>query len=91
MDEHEVFEGPEPGTLAANSGHVAMGSNQGKCAFGALEESYRNDNAFNGFRIKLANFLSDALPAYGIPLPDGKRIKLTTEECVSHPIACCAV
>ncbi|KAG1808410.1 uncharacterized protein BJ212DRAFT_1303023 [Suillus subaureus] len=52
--------------------HIKLGAAQKEQTFATLEQLHANDNAFNRFRIKLANFLSDSLPAHGIPLPGGK-------------------
>ncbi|KAG2155790.1 uncharacterized protein EDB93DRAFT_1262085 [Suillus bovinus] len=57
---------------------------QNEQTFAALEQEHASDNAFNRFRIKLANFLSDSLPAHGIPLPGGKRIKFMPDETVTE-------
>lgn len=64
--------------------HVKLGAAQNEQTFAALEQEHASDNAFNRFRIKLANFLSDSLPAHGIPLPGGKRIKFMPDETVCH-------
>jgi hypothetical protein len=71
------------GTLTANSGHVTLGSRQPAHSFQEVEEAHNDDAAFKDFRIKLGNFLSDSLPAYGIPLPEGKRIKFRADDSVS--------
>ncbi|KAG1731406.1 hypothetical protein EDB19DRAFT_2008263 [Suillus lakei] len=63
--------------------HVKLGAAQNEQTFAALEQEHANDNAFNRFRIKLADFLSDSLPAHGIPLPGGKRIKFMPDETVT--------
>ncbi|KAG2134977.1 hypothetical protein BD769DRAFT_1664923 [Suillus cothurnatus] len=52
--------------------HVKSGAVQNEQTFVALEQEHANNNAFNRFCIKLANFLSDSLPAHKIPLPGGK-------------------
>ncbi|KAG1891823.1 uncharacterized protein F5891DRAFT_986524 [Suillus fuscotomentosus] len=49
-----------------------LGVAQKEQTFVALEQLHTNDNVFNWFCIKLANFLSDSLPAHGIPLSGGK-------------------
>ncbi|KAG2158730.1 uncharacterized protein EDB93DRAFT_1290809 [Suillus bovinus] len=64
--------------------HVKLGAAQNEQTFAALEQEHASDNAFNRFRIKLANFLSDSLPAHGIPLPGGKRIKFMPDETVTE-------
>ncbi|KAG2028896.1 hypothetical protein BDR03DRAFT_1057700 [Suillus americanus] len=60
--------------------HIKLGATQKHQTFATLEQLHANDNAFNRFRIKLADFLSDSFPAHGIPLPDGKRIKFMPDK-----------
>ncbi|KAG2160202.1 uncharacterized protein EDB93DRAFT_1261699 [Suillus bovinus] len=64
--------------------HVKLGAEQNEQTFAALEQEHASNNAFNRFRIKLANFLSDSLPAHGILLPGGKRIKFMPDETVTE-------
>ncbi|KAG1842161.1 hypothetical protein DFJ58DRAFT_844771 [Suillus subalutaceus] len=52
--------------------HIKLGAAQKEQTFATLEQLHANDNAFNRFHIKLANFLSDSLLAHRIPLPGGK-------------------
>jgi hypothetical protein len=66
--------------------HVKLGAAQNEQTFEDLEQLHANDNAFKRFRIKLADFLSDSLPAHGIPLPNAKRIKFTPNETVCRSI-----
>jgi hypothetical protein len=66
--------------------HVKLGAAQKEQTFITLEQLHMNDNAFNQFHIKLANFLSDSLPAHGIPLPGGKQLKFMPNETI-----CCSV
>ncbi|KAG2029175.1 hypothetical protein BDR03DRAFT_881605, partial [Suillus americanus] len=66
--------------------HIKLGAAQKDQTFATLEQLHANDNAFNRFRIKLANFLSDSLPAHGIPLPGGKRIKPMPDKTVCHSV-----
>ncbi|KAG2355123.1 hypothetical protein BDR07DRAFT_1453876 [Suillus spraguei] len=62
--------------------HIKLGATQKEQIFATLEQLHANNNAFNWFRIKLANSLSDSLPAHRIPLPGGKRIKFMPDETV---------
>jgi hypothetical protein len=62
--------------------HVKLGAAQTVQTFETLERLQANDDAFKRFRIKLAGFLSDFLPAHGIPLPGGQRIKFTPDDTV---------
>ncbi|KAG1860331.1 hypothetical protein DFJ58DRAFT_715642 [Suillus subalutaceus] len=56
-------------------------------SFGGWRSSLENDNvsnrAFGQFRKKLSTFLNHALPAYNIPLPDGKTwLTLSAQDTV---------
>ncbi|KAG6377902.1 hypothetical protein JVT61DRAFT_14691 [Boletus reticuloceps] len=63
--------------------NIQLGSIQHAQSFHSLEESHKEDSAFQGFRIKLNNFLNIFLPAFNIPLPGGKRIHLkSTDEII---------
>ncbi|KAG2103174.1 hypothetical protein BD769DRAFT_1630901 [Suillus cothurnatus] len=64
--------------------HVKLGAAQNEQTFEDLEQLHANDNAFKRFHIKLADFLSDSLPAHGIPLPNAKRIKFMPNETVTE-------
>lgn len=43
---------------------------------------YKDDEAFDRFRIKLGKFMTRFLPVYGIPLPDGKAVSFKDESKV---------
>ncbi|KAJ6468344.1 hypothetical protein C8R45DRAFT_1055287 [Mycena sanguinolenta] len=49
-------------------------------SFMTLEAAKANDAAFTRFRIHFADFLNVFLPAYGHPLPRGKRVAFTAEQ-----------
>ncbi|KAG1888071.1 hypothetical protein F4604DRAFT_1877317 [Suillus subluteus] len=69
-----------PNNDSDNTFHVKLGAVQKEQTFAAVEQLHANDSAFNRFRIKLANFLSNSLPVHGIPLPGGKRLKFMPDE-----------
>jgi hypothetical protein len=69
-------------SLAANSGHVELGSKQSLWSFEALEQSHSSDGAFKDFRKKLSAFLNVHLPAYKIPLPNGKPVKFQAGDSI---------
>ncbi|KAG0703025.1 hypothetical protein DFH29DRAFT_982086 [Suillus ampliporus] len=73
-----------PGNDSDDAFHVKLGAPQKEQTFAALAQLHADDNAFNRFRIKLTDFLSDSLPAHGIPLPGGKRIKFMPDETVTE-------
>ncbi|KAG2058240.1 hypothetical protein BDR06DRAFT_980503 [Suillus hirtellus] len=64
--------------------HVKLGAAQNEQTFEDLEQLHADDNAFKWFCIKLADFLSDSLPAHGIPLSNMKRIKFTPNVTVAE-------
>lgn len=55
-------------------GNVIVGAKRKPTSFLALEASMKNDAAFTRFRIRFAEFLNVFLPAFGHPLPGGKRV-----------------
>jgi hypothetical protein len=65
---------------------VTISSKQPDTTFEDLEQSRQADFAFTRFRIRLAEFFSNFLPAHDIPLPDGKRIKFTKTDKVNNII-----
>ncbi|KAJ7860668.1 hypothetical protein B0H14DRAFT_2576448 [Mycena olivaceomarginata] len=61
-------------------GNVVVGSKLPATSFLALETEMKTDTAFTKFRIRFAEFLNVFLPAYGYPLPHGKRVTLVAGE-----------
>ncbi|KAK6984385.1 hypothetical protein R3P38DRAFT_3231865 [Favolaschia claudopus] len=55
--------------------NVDVGSKLKQLSFSALEQQMTEDDAFQRFRIKFGDFISTFLPAFGYPLPGGKRLK----------------
>jgi hypothetical protein len=53
-------------------GHIHLGALQHSLTLSQLEEENASKPAFVQFRKKLSLFLNNFLPAYNIPLPDGK-------------------
>ncbi|KAG2063962.1 hypothetical protein BDR04DRAFT_1122895 [Suillus decipiens] len=78
-DDEEHYDNDSDATV-----HIKLGAAQTEQTFAALEQLHANDNAFNQFCIKLANFLSDSLPAHRMPLLDGKQIKFMPDETVTE-------
>ncbi|KDQ51821.1 hypothetical protein JAAARDRAFT_62330 [Jaapia argillacea MUCL 33604] len=64
----------EIGSDPAFDGHVMLGAKQKTWTFEALGDAQQQDTMFIRFRQRLADFLSDFLPANQTPLPDGKCI-----------------
>lgn len=64
------------------SQHVRMGSRQAVQTFCSIENAHKTEVEFNNFRIKLNAFLNIFLPACNIPLPNGRRIHLQSDDTV---------
>lgn len=54
--------------------------------FSEIEEDHKNNPAFHGFRIALGKFMTRFLPAYGIPLPQGKAVSFHESDKVLFKI-----
>ncbi|KAJ6510938.1 hypothetical protein C8R45DRAFT_1050416 [Mycena sanguinolenta] len=61
-------------------GNTIIGAKQKPISFVALEAAKTNDTAFTRFQIRFADFLNMFLPAYGHPLPRGKRVAFVAEQ-----------
>jgi hypothetical protein len=85
LDQFLDEEDPEnlPPTDLEAVGNVVVGSKLPATSFLALEAEMKTDTAFTKFRIRFAEFLNVFLPAYGYPLPRGKRVALVAGEEVS--------
>ncbi|KAJ7360797.1 hypothetical protein DFH08DRAFT_921182 [Mycena albidolilacea] len=79
LDDDELPENLPPADLEV-VGNVVVGSKLPAISFSALEAEMKNDAAFTKFRIRFAEFLNVFLPAYGYPLPHGKRVVLVAGE-----------
>ncbi|KAJ7126505.1 hypothetical protein C8R43DRAFT_1028329 [Mycena crocata] len=71
-DDANFTEDPEDILVLSN---VDIGSKLKPVRFLTVEQDKVSDPAFERFRIKFGDFLSDFLPAHGYNLPDGKRIR----------------
>ncbi|KAG1738198.1 hypothetical protein EDB19DRAFT_1983664 [Suillus lakei] len=66
-------------------GHIHLGTPQSAITFAQLENDNVSNRAFGQFRKKLSTFLNHALPAYNIPLPDGKTwLTLSAQDTVQE-------
>jgi hypothetical protein len=85
LDQFLDEEDPEnlPPTDLEAVGNVVVGSKLPATSFLVLEAEMKTDTAFTKFRIRFAEFLNVFLPAYGYPLPRGKRVALVAGEEVS--------
>ncbi|KAG1836159.1 hypothetical protein F4604DRAFT_2008209 [Suillus subluteus] len=66
------------------SQHVRMGSRQAVQTFCSIENAQKTCVEFTNFRIKLNAFLNIFLPACNIPLPNGRRIHLQSDDTVTE-------
>ncbi|KAG1773661.1 hypothetical protein EV702DRAFT_1181089 [Suillus placidus] len=71
------------GTLDPSQ-HVRMGSRQTVQTFCSIENAHKTEVEFTNFRIKLNAFLNVFLPACNIPLPNGRRIHLQSDDTVTE-------
>jgi hypothetical protein len=68
-------------------GHIHLGTPQSTINFAQLENNNVSNHAFGQFRKKLSTFLNHTLPAYNIPLPNGKTwLMLAAQDTVSSSI-----
>ncbi|KAG1897469.1 uncharacterized protein F5891DRAFT_1191930 [Suillus fuscotomentosus] len=66
-------------------GHIHLGAPQRSMTLVQLENNNVSNRAFGQFRKKLSTFLNHALPAYNIPLPDGKTwLTLSAQDTVQE-------
>ncbi|KAJ7078038.1 hypothetical protein B0H15DRAFT_789221 [Mycena belliarum] len=75
-DADEGSEDLEPTVLS----NIEVGSKLASLSFEAIEQAMDLDPAFQRFRIRFGDFVSDFLPAYGYSLPNGKRIRFDSQE-----------
>ncbi|KAJ7263191.1 hypothetical protein B0H12DRAFT_1209494 [Mycena haematopus] len=78
-DESSDTKTKEPADLE-ELGNVMIGAKQKSISFLELENTMKMDLAFQNFRIRFANFLSEFLPTYGHALPRGKRVKFNAQD-----------
>ncbi|KAJ6611518.1 hypothetical protein B0H10DRAFT_2165819 [Mycena sp. CBHHK59/15] len=71
---------PELETMV--SSNIDIGAKLKPVAFSAIEEMMSQDLAFERFRVRFGDFLSNFLPAYGHRLPNGKRIRFDGTEMI---------
>jgi hypothetical protein len=73
-------------------GHVMLGSWCKPQSFAMIEGIHQSDIAFHWFRLNLADFLSDFLPAQNILLPHNQQVTFTPTDLVSlhlnHIVLC---
>ncbi|KAJ7176117.1 hypothetical protein C8R43DRAFT_1084647 [Mycena crocata] len=78
-DVEETYVEDTPGDLH-QLGNISVGAKQPEISFQQLEAT---GNVFHRFRLNLTDFLNQFLVNYGHPLPDGKRVKLLTENKIT--------
>ncbi|KAJ7788226.1 hypothetical protein B0H14DRAFT_2628482 [Mycena olivaceomarginata] len=79
LDDDENPENLPPADLEV-VGNIIVGSKLPATSFLALEAEMKKDATFTKFRIRFVEFLNMFLPAYGYPLPHGKRVALVAGE-----------
>ncbi|KAF8207444.1 hypothetical protein K438DRAFT_1904651 [Mycena galopus ATCC 62051] len=81
MDDDDLEHSP-PADLEV-LGNVVVGAKRPFISFLDLEAAMKNDAAFTKFRLRLADFLNVFLPAYGHPLPGGKRVAFAADQGIT--------
>ncbi|KAJ7708065.1 hypothetical protein B0H17DRAFT_1156022 [Mycena rosella] len=84
IDAHDEDTEESPEDLESLLSNVDIGSKLKPVSFLSLEQSMSHDHAFDRFRFKFGDFISDFLPAHGYNLPNGKRLRFD-----GHEEACC--
>ena len=69
-DDDDMPEDLESGVLS----NIDIGSKLKALSYTALEQTMSGDPAFDQFRVKFGEYISDFLPVYGYPLPGGRRL-----------------
>ncbi|KAJ7686006.1 hypothetical protein B0H17DRAFT_1169830 [Mycena rosella] len=77
-DADETSADLEPSLLS----NVDIGSKHAPISFATVEQAMAQDPAFQRFRIRFSDFISDFLPAYGYGLPNGKRLRFDGHEMI---------
>jgi hypothetical protein len=62
----EEEEGEETTVDLNLSGHLSIGSKQSRQSFQDVGDRFQEDPAFSNFRTRLATFLNNFLPTYGV-------------------------
>ncbi|KAJ6476594.1 hypothetical protein DFH09DRAFT_1253495 [Mycena vulgaris] len=65
--------------------NVDIGSKLNAVAFSEVEQTMSHDPAFERFRVKFGDFISDFLPAFGYKLPNGKRLRFDSDYLRCNP------
>ncbi|KAF8207999.1 hypothetical protein K438DRAFT_2071545 [Mycena galopus ATCC 62051] len=81
MDDDDLEHAP-PADLEV-LGNVVVGAKRPFISFLDLEAAMKKDAAFTKFRLRLADFLNVFLPAYGHPLPGGKRVAFAADQGIT--------
>ncbi|KAG2746427.1 hypothetical protein P692DRAFT_20739914 [Suillus brevipes Sb2] len=86
LDDDNTDIGPGADSISTldPSQHVRMGSRQASQTFCSIENAHKTQVEFTNFRIKLNAFLNTFLPACNIPLPNGRRIHLQSDDTVTE-------
>ncbi|KAJ7783949.1 hypothetical protein DFH07DRAFT_764319 [Mycena maculata] len=63
--------------------NVDIGSRLKDVSFSEMERASAQDPAFERFRVKFGDFISDFLPTYGYTLPNGKRLRFEGTDTIT--------
>ncbi|KAJ7708057.1 hypothetical protein B0H17DRAFT_1156021 [Mycena rosella] len=86
IDAHDEDTEESPEDLESLLSNVDIGSKLKPVSFSSLEQSMSHDHAFDRFRVKFGDFISDFLPAHGYNLPNGKRLRFDGHEEASNKL-----
>lgn len=66
--------------------NVVVGAKRPPVTFENLEQEFAKDSAFQRFRVRFSDYISDFLQHYNYGLPNGRRIKYTAGDKASFPV-----
>ncbi|KAJ6553880.1 hypothetical protein B0H10DRAFT_1848583, partial [Mycena sp. CBHHK59/15] len=83
----DALDGPEDSLCPADleavvQSNISIGSKLKPIMFSALEDGMSADIAFQRFRMRFGEFLSNFLPAFGYRLPNGNRIRFEKTDMI---------
>ncbi|KAJ7765259.1 hypothetical protein B0H16DRAFT_1310292 [Mycena metata] len=81
-DEGQIID-KDPEDTEEQEANVALGAKQRPIRFADLEDEMKADGAFDRFRIKLGQFLTQFLPTYGHGLPNGKAVNFKLHDQIT--------
>ncbi|KAJ7509461.1 hypothetical protein B0H11DRAFT_2168801 [Mycena galericulata] len=82
----DILDAPEDASQELDDevlSNISIGSKLGAITFAAIEDTMSADTAFQRFRIRFGEFLSEFLPVYGHQLPNGKRVRFDPSDKIT--------